>query len=130
MKKLLFIILFFLVASYANCQYYESLVMYAPTYENEVASANTSIRIDEKKNIITLYNATYEGEVTNLKVDSIKTMYWTFEQGDIKTYFCTDTDDWRPKIRVLDLIQKKNTIKLIYLWDEISIEEYSFVIKN
>lgn len=90
---------------------------------------NTTIKIEEIKNKITFYNATYEGEITNLRIDSIKLQYWTYELGEVKTYFCTDMDE-NIQIFVLNLINKKNAIKLIYKWDDISIEEYSFVVKN
>lgn len=130
MKRFIIIVIFSLTSIFAYSQYYPSMVMYAPTYENEIESVNASIRIDEEKNIITFYNATYEGEVTNLRIDSVVIRYWTYEIDDVKTYFCTDLDDWHPKILVLDLIQRKNTIKLIYLWDQISIEEFSFVVKQ
>lgn len=122
-------ILFLLLSLNLFAQTYNSLVVYTPTYESQVESANTTISIKEDKNSITFYNATYQGEVTNLRIDSIKTHYWTYELGEIKTFFCTDLDE-DMKIIVLDLIKTKNTIKLIYIWDEISIEEYSFIVKN
>lgn len=130
MRKVFGLLILFMFSICAHSQHYTSMVMYAPTYENEIESVKASVRIDEEKNSITFYNATYEGDVTNLRIDSIGTRYWTYEIDDVKTYFCTDLDDWHPKILVLDLIQRKNTIKLIYIWDEISIEEFSFVVKE
>jgi len=110
-------------------QTYDSFVAYSPTYESTVESKETTISIKEDKNSITFYNATYDGEVTNLRIDSVKTKYWTYELGEVKTFFCTDLDE-DMMIIVLDLINLKNTIKLIYVWDEISIEEYSFIVKK
>lgn len=125
--KIVIILVIWALALITNAQTYNSLVSYFPTYETDEQAFNVTIKIQEDRNLITFYNATYEGEITNLRIDSIKTMYWTFEQGEVKTFFCTNVDDTHPKIRVLDLMKTKNVIKLIYLWDEISIEEYSFI---
>ena len=122
-------VLFLLLSLNLFAQIYNILVFYTPTYESQVESTNTTISIQEDKNSITFYNATHHGEVTNLRLDSIQKHYWTYELGEIKTFFCTDLDE-DMKIIVLDLIKTKNTIKLIYIWDEISIEEYSFIVKN
>lgn len=130
MKRLTNIILFLLLSIYTYSQNYASKVVYRPTYESEVEALNVSINIREDKNTITLHNATYEGEVTNLRIDSIRVKYWTYELGEVKTFFCTDLDEEHVQIYVLDLIKPKNTIKLIYKWDEISIEEYSFIVNT
>ena len=122
-------IFFILLSLNLFAQTYNSLVVYTPTYESQVESTNTTILIKEDKKIITVYNATYQGEIANLRIDSIKTHFGTYELGEIKTFFCTDLDE-DIKINVLDLIKPKNTIKLVYIWDEISIEEYSFIVKN
>lgn len=113
-----------------KAQVYHSYVSYRPTYDSEVEELHTTIFINEVENKIVFYNATYEGEVTNLQIDSIKIKHWFFEIASVKTYFCTDIDEWRAKVYVIDLSENHNLIKLIYRWDEISIEEYFYLVKG
>lgn len=116
-----------------NAQVYYSPISYRPTYEMEVEELHTMIFINEEDSTIVFHNATYEGEITNLKIDSVKLKDWMFQPDkSIKTYFCTDVDEYKYtyNVYVLDLIKKYNTIRLIYRWDDISIEEYSYVVKE
>ena len=131
MRRIIFVLLFLFTYSLSGQVYY-SPISYRPTYETEVEELHTMIFINEEDSTIVFHNATYEGEITNLKIDSIKIKDWTFESKNVKTYFCTDIDEFKYiyNVYVLDLIKKYNTIKLIYRWDDISIEEYSYVVKN
>ena len=62
-----------------NAQVYHSYMFYRPTYDSEVEELHTTIFINEVENKIVFHNATYEGEVTNLQIDSIKIKHWFFE---------------------------------------------------
>ena len=130
MKKLFSVLLFIAISNCLFSQVYYSFISYTPTYETEIQNLQTVIFINEDKNSIIFHNATYDGEIINLKIDSIFSKNWKFEFYPTKTYICTDLDEWRVKVYVLDLIKFKNTIKLIYKWDDISIEEYSYMVKE
>ena len=113
-----------------NAQVYYSPISFMPTYETETQVLHTMIFINEEDSTIIFHDATYEGEIANFRIDSVKIKEWAYELYPVKTYFCTDLDEWRAQVYVLDLIKKYNIIKLIYRWDDISIEEYSYVVKE
>lgn len=122
-------ILLLIISISLSAQTHSSYITLMPTYERVVEDKITTIKINADKKVIVLVGATFEGEVTNLRIDTIVTRSWTYQKVPVKAYYCTDIDQ-DVKIIVLDLINTENTLKLLYLWDEISIEEYSFLIKS
>jgi hypothetical protein len=128
MKNIIFSILLFILINIPSfAQIYKSYLTLMPVIKYENESKITDIIITSAA--ITIKNATYQDEILNLRIDSILNKEWDSYTGYIKTYYCTDIDiNKSPKVFLLDLLEKQQTFKLIYVWDEITIEEHLFCI--
>lgn len=128
MKKILFL-LFFLATISLSAQTFHSFVMHTPTYEEEILDIKTTFNIQDST--ILIYNASYEGEKTKLKIDSITNGHgWRYEENVTKTYYCT-LDAYKPtKVIILDIIDYKNAIKVVYILDAITIDTYTYTVNK